>query len=975
MKTGPMEIEEIEGVWRNMVMEIEEIGDVWRNTVMESRILAAKQNTDEYLAMDLSCNETLPKSLFKLNNLRQLNLANCIILTSLAGLEHLPSLQHLELSYCYQLTDLSALSSLVGLQHLNLFRGYQLTHLSALSSLVGLQLLDLFYCDQLTDLSALSSLTGLQHLNLALCEQLTDLSALSKLSSLQTLILLSCRNLTNITAIPLLSALKDLDLSGCTSLPSLPALHTLKKLRRLALDFPFPCAPAKSPIRHLPELTHLAASQLEDAPQELAYLNERDGGKACLARIIAWQNDLIATGSASNPELKLFILGNGAAGKTQLARRLQGLPYDAAIASTHGVQLGRFPLFPARDGHAEVCANQWDFGGQDIYLGTHSLFLDARAIYLVVWSKNRENDDCYDENGTPMRNRPLGYWLEYIHSLAGKDAPVIVVQAQCDTESESQEPPIPSDHGFAYLKRITSSAKQEDGLEELWPALRKAAKLLQERQAKVILPNNWLALAATLRGLRDAGTRTLGWDEFEQLCHQQHQFTQAQVVANYLHSCGQVFWRAGVFANQVVLDQAWALEGMYAVLHRAKSLPLIRKQGGLFSGELLSILIWQDRSPEDQQVFLQMMQQCRTCFKVADDQYIAPDLLPEQAQSQVAAFWHNARPQAALRLDYAFLHEGIVRGLLCAVGEQAGANAAYWRSGVCFYDGKTKGPVKIWAEVAQDDSAKRRGSIFIEVAGRNANDLARHLADSIIRIGFGNKPTLISLTDTPDHLTTGDAVSEQACDFSAIKPISAPPPAGAQAIIHFSYAWGDASEQTTDDLERILRDAGYQVRRDKSAMRAGGWISDFMREIGQAKHVVVVLSKKYLHSIYCMRELLYLYQISLGNKQAMMEKIIPVVLTDAAISTSKQRLDVVRHWERQLQELRGATTGLDPQSWGNTTIDELLLIADFVHRSSDMLAWCADVLMPRGSALHGDGGAAILALIEQKCGEYASKSP
>jgi hypothetical protein len=38
-------------------------------------------------------------------------------------------------------------------------------------------------------------------------------------------------------------------------------------------------------------------------------------------------------------ELKLFILGNGGVGKTQLSRRLQDLDFDPEILTTHGIQL------------------------------------------------------------------------------------------------------------------------------------------------------------------------------------------------------------------------------------------------------------------------------------------------------------------------------------------------------------------------------------------------------------------------------------------------------------------------------------------------------------------------------------------------------------------------------------------------------------------------------------------------------------
>jgi internalin A len=172
--------------------------------------------------------------------------------------------------------------------------------------------------------------------------------------------------------------------------------------------------------------------------------------------------------------------------------------------------------------------------------------------------------------------------------------------------------------------------------------------------------------------------------------------------------------------------------------------------------------------------------------------------------------------------------------------------------------------------------------------------------------------------------------------------------------VHLSYAWGGDSETVADELERKLEARGHVVRRDKSSMRQGDWISRFMAEIGQATTVVVILSDKYLKSHYCMRELLYLWQSSLGNKANMLERIIPVVLPDARIDQHIDRLEIVRFWKVERERLEVATTGLNPLAWGDSTRDQLLLIRDFEHRSADMLSWVADVLIPRGASVTED---------------------
>lgn len=71
----------------------------------------------------------------------------------------------------------------------------------------------------------------------------------------------------------------------------------------------------------------------------------------------------------NNHRIKLFVLGNGSAGKTQICRRLNDQAFDPNIPSTHGIDLGKITLISANEDKPEIVAHVWDFGGQDIYHG------------------------------------------------------------------------------------------------------------------------------------------------------------------------------------------------------------------------------------------------------------------------------------------------------------------------------------------------------------------------------------------------------------------------------------------------------------------------------------------------------------------------------------------------------------------------------------------------------------------------------
>lgn len=134
----------------------------------------------------------------------------------------------------------------------------------------------------------------------------------------------------------------------------------------------------------------------------------------------------------------------------------------------------------------------------------------------------------------------------------------------------------------------------------------------------------------------------------------------------------------------------------------------------------------------------------------------------------------------------------------------------------------------------------------------------------------------------------------------------------------------------------------------------GEWISTFMAEIGRSQCVVVVLSEKYLKSRNCMRELLYLYHAAQADKQAMLKRIVPVVMPDASIGTIESRLKYAKHWTDRYVELDKSREGLDDLSQGNATRDERLLIADFKHHVVDMLTWVNDVLIPRAGRVSSE---------------------
>lgn len=902
---------------------------------------------------------------------------------------------------CNHLFDLSAAENLPKLRHIDLRSANALTDLSSLSGLQELERLFLDGCNSLTGLGALHHLPKLRVLTLSNCNNLSSLSGIEQLPSLIRLELRNCPNLVDLSSISSLVNIKHLDLSFCAGLRvlrgdphttklntvNLRALKSLDHLRVLKIlaSFPLDIGPDIHTNDCWPLLQELYCDHIEGAPAELGS-GERDDN--CLRRLVAWRNDL-SMGFSSNSQLKLLILGNGRVGKTQITRRLASKDFDPRIASTHGVQLVRVTLIDADaralPSHLGVELNVWDFGGQDIYLGTHALFLDSRAIYLLAWNPRFEFGEQVFEHGEAFKNRSLNYWLEYINSLAGLQAPVLTVQTQCDQESDVDTPPRLPDHlHFGWLRNTYCSAATVDGMERLLLELKTAAKVQLERYNDVLLPVNWIAVSNELRRKCEVlRHKTISLKNFRALCQQEHFVTDPDALLAYLHRSGQVFWREGIFDNQVVLAQQWALEGVYAILDREKVLPIIRQQHGRFTAELLHATVWRDRTPNERKLFLSMMEKCKICFRIGrrGHDFIAPGQLPPEAKMDefIRPYWRDTNPTVKVKLKYSFLHDGVMNAVLCEIGMRAGSAAVYWGHGACFYDSETEAVVRIRSGLPEREGG---GWIKVESAGERSQSLVRIILDLILGCNIGAEPDIE--WDSANKLygqrhTNADSLrgsssrlasrGENAKHFADLRIVQPPRYPEELPAVYVSYAWGCPGSTLADQLEVGLTKLNISLVRDKNKVRTGEWISRFIAELGRADQAVLLINDKYLRSPYCMRELLYLFQTSSSDFMRLDNRVVPVLDEELKISRAYERANYVAYWAEEAKKLSEIYEDLPLLSLSDADRQEWLATLDFCHRVSDLMAWVADKLMPRNAS----GVDAAIEIIAQRIGQATSQ--
>jgi hypothetical protein len=223
----------------------------------------------------------------------------------------------------------------------------------------------------------------------------------------------------------------------------------------------------------------------------------------------------------------------------------------------------------------------------------------------------------------------------------------------------------------------------------------------------------------------------------------------------------------------------------------------------------------------------------------------------------------------------------------------------------------------------------------------------------------------------PDHIFLVGQNANTARQISASTTLvtdatPSPPPVPPRVFV--SYAWGDDKsnegfqrEMVVDHLCKAVQDSGWQVIRDKKVLRYGELISTFMKALGQADLVIVILSAKYMRSPYCMTELYAIYNNACQEKQRFLDRILPLVLDDARIGSWRDRAEHAAHWQAEFQAMEGSYQHLGEQDFRLYKV-----MKDWHNHISDILAYINDVLSPCGfETIVADDFAVLRQILQQ----------
>lgn len=622
-------------------------------------------------SLDLKENDRI-KNFYFLENLTKLNTLNLSLckIKDTSKLEKLVNLTWLNLNFC-GIKEIIGLKNLINLTYLSLDNN-AVTNITELKKLTKLTQL---YMDnnKVLDLSGLENLTNLTHLSL----NNNQIISISKLRGLTNLISLNLNKnkVSDISPLNYLYNLIKVDLNT-NVIPQLPSKLLKNKTLKILIIF-------GNPIKYIP-------NEILEGTKWEHFINN------ALPDLRQWYADL-AKGSIPNYYFKLLILGNGRVGKSCIVDALQNRDFDSNKKTSHAIVLEKYK--PSSEENTPEYFI-WDFGGQEIYHSTHKWFMRSRAVYLVVWDRESEQQARIADplTGIEYDNHTIPYWINTIRSN-NPDIPILLIENKLDEHDHKPlrltDKQLPQKYRADLELSRFSAAESKRYLRRLESDILMITESLDEYGQE--MPLSWhkvrqRILACIFNEEHKATLQKLSKTEFKEWCADAEVLPKsAPALLRFLHRTGVVYADEKLLGNTILIDQQWAIDAIYKVLDRESDffLDTVDKKGR-FPRRWLFREWNNDYTESDKQLFLQFMISCKLCFKVNDKdkneskhtQYAIPQLMPENPPTNVTSFWTDDLPDVYyLEFEYDFLHYATVQDFIVEMGRKTNLEFI-WKNGI-----------------------------------------------------------------------------------------------------------------------------------------------------------------------------------------------------------------------------------------------------------------------------------------------------
>ncbi len=650
--------------------------DLNYNQISEIPVIIEKLTKLTYLFLSDNQITEIPVAIEKLTNLTYLVLNNNQITEIPVAIEKSTKLIYLDLSNNQIIEIPVAIEKLTNLTYLNL-RCNKITKIPvAIEELTNLTSLDLRY-NQITKIPvAIEKLTNLTNLVFS-DNQITEIPvAIEKLTNLTNLFL-SDNQITEIpVAIEKLTNLIHLDLSNNQIIEIPQWFQSFENLRKLNL-----CGNPMPIPREI--LSGEEYWEIGDLQAILSFYFQ------------------IQDPNATEPlyEAKFIIVGEGAAGKTTLTKKLQDADYELnpQEEKTHGINIIHWEFTQPNGKPFRV--NIWDFGGQEILHATHQFFLTERSLYTLLVDERRENPNLY-------------YWLNIVRLLSDNSPVFIIKNEKQECQCQFNEGQLRGEFNNLQNSVRTNFATNR-GLDDIKQAI--ATHIAALPHINIPIPKTWVRIRAVLENYSQQQDY-ISVEEYYTLCKTNGLKDRQEMlrIGKYLHDLGIClhFQTDPVLKHRVILNPTWATNAVYRITENKS----IQAKNGCFTTTDLAT-IWGDAQyaqMHDELLQLMTIKNFGICYPIRNlpNTYIAPSLL----SLEKPVYTWNETENLILSYEYEFMPRGILTRFIvemhnliesCPAPAPA-TSQLVWKNGVILTDSRAR------AEIIEFDDKR---AIRIRVVG------------------------------------------------------------------------------------------------------------------------------------------------------------------------------------------------------------------------------------------------------------------
>ncbi len=324
-------------------------------------------------------------------------------------------------------------------------------------------------------------------------------------------------------------------------------------------------------------------------------------------------------------EVKIILVGDGAAGKTSLVKQLLGEAFDKHEDTTHGINIRNWQV---RAGGKAVKVNLWDFGGQEVMHATHQFFLSKRSLYVLVL------DGRKDEK--------VEYWMRHIESF-GEDSPVLVVLNKMDANPGFDVNRLFLTEKYQGIRCFQeTSCNTGEGIREFRKALLK--ELAQVKMLETSWPGTWFAVKRRLEQMKKP---YISYETYESYCQEAGiaEPESQELLVDFLNDLGvAVHFKDFELNCFSVLDPRWVTNGVYTIinakqvaaskgiLHADSLKEILKKQPPTLADRLRGLFSRGEQEKycycrETHSFILELMKKFELCWDIGGGAVLIPQLL------------------------------------------------------------------------------------------------------------------------------------------------------------------------------------------------------------------------------------------------------------------------------------------------------------------------------------------------------------